>query len=100
MATVGTTPRPAYVYDSGTDTWIPVGVGPHSHANFVESTVIDAKGDLLAGSAPDTVARLGVGANGTFLKANSAAATGLEWGTVTEPDYTSDQAILAGQIFG
>jgi hypothetical protein len=100
MATVGTTPRPAYVYDAQTDTWIPVGVGPHSHANFVESTVIDAKGDLLAGSAPDTVARLGVGTNGTFLRANSATETGLEWGTVTAPNYEDDQAILAGQIYG
>jgi hypothetical protein len=82
MATVGTTPRPAYVYDAQTDTWIPVGVGPHSHANFVESTVVDAKGDLLAGTAPDTVGRLGVGTNGQYLKADSSAATGLVWSTV------------------
>ena len=31
MPTVGTTSKPAYVYDAGTDTWIPVGVGAHTH---------------------------------------------------------------------
>ena len=40
-----------------------------------------AKGDLLSASANDTLAVLPVGANGTVLKANSATASGLEWGT-------------------
>jgi len=31
MPTVGTTSKPAYVYDAGTDTWVPVGVGAHTH---------------------------------------------------------------------
>jgi hypothetical protein len=43
------------------------------------NTVIDAKGDLLAGTAADTVARLAVGANGTVLTADSAEATGVKW---------------------
>jgi hypothetical protein len=87
MATIGTTPRPAYIYDAETDTWIPVGVGPHTHANFVESTVIDSKGDLIAGSAPDTVARLGVGTNDTVLTADSTAATGMKWATVANNTF-------------
>lgn len=40
---------------------------------------IDAKGDLLAGTADNTIGRLAVGANGTVLTADSAAATGLKW---------------------
>jgi hypothetical protein len=40
-----------------------------------------AKGDILSASANDTLAVLPVGANGTVLKANSATASGLEWGT-------------------
>lgn len=40
---------------------------------------IDAKGDLLAGTAADTVDNLTVGADGTILAANSGTATGLEW---------------------
>jgi hypothetical protein len=79
MATVGTTPRPAYIYDAETDTWVPVGVGPHSHANFVESTVIDAKGDLIVGSAPDTVAKFPIGANGTMLVADATETLGMAW---------------------
>lgn len=31
MPTVGTTSKPAYIYDAGTDTWVPVGVGAHTH---------------------------------------------------------------------
>ena len=38
-----------------------------------------AKGDLIAGSGSNTLAKLTVGTNGFVLKANSAAATGLEW---------------------
>jgi hypothetical protein len=48
----------------------------------ITNALVDAKGDIIAATANDTPARLGVGANGTFLKANSATATGLEWGTV------------------
>jgi len=34
MPTLGNTPRPAYVYDTETDTWVPVGVGAHTHSAF------------------------------------------------------------------
>jgi hypothetical protein len=80
MTTIGTTSRPAYVYDAQTDTWIPVGVGPHSHDNYVDKVLIDAKGDILVGTAQDTVARLAVGAEGSVLVADPTAATGLAWG--------------------
>ena len=79
MANIGTTSRPAYVYDQETDTWVPVGVGPHTHENFVTATTIDAKGDLLAGSAPDTVGRLPIGANGTMLVADATQTLGMAW---------------------
>ena len=45
----------------------------------VQETLVDAKGDLIVGSAADTVARLAVGANDTVLTADSAQATGLKW---------------------
>ena len=38
------------------------------------------KGDLLAASAATTLTKLTVGTNGQVLRANSATATGLEWG--------------------
>jgi hypothetical protein len=43
------------------------------------ATAIDAKGDLVAGTGADTFSRIGVGANGTVLTADSTAATGLAW---------------------
>jgi hypothetical protein len=42
---------------------------------------IDAKGDLLAGTADNTIGRVAVGANGTVLTADSAEATGVKWAT-------------------
>jgi hypothetical protein len=47
----------------------------------IPKTIVDAKGDLIAATAADTVARLAVGTNGQALLANSATATGLEWAT-------------------
>jgi hypothetical protein len=41
--------------------------------------IFDAKGDLPVGTAADTAAKLAAGANGTFLSADSAQATGLKW---------------------
>jgi hypothetical protein len=77
--TIGTTSRPAYVYDAQTDTWIPVGVGPHSHDNYVDKNIIAAKGDLLVGTANDTVSILSVGSNGNLLTADSSTASGVAW---------------------
>jgi len=80
MPTVGTTSRPGYVYDQGTDTWIPIGVGPHSHdTDYVNQSTIDAKGDLIVGTADNAYSRLAVGANNTVLTADSSTATGLKW---------------------
>jgi len=56
-----------YVYDGST--FKAVGV----------ASVIDAKGDLLVGTADDTVGRQAVGANGTVLMADSAQTNGIAW---------------------
>jgi hypothetical protein len=45
----------------------------------IAKTIVDAKGDIIAATAADTVARLAVGANDTVLTADSTAATGLKW---------------------
>jgi len=47
--------------------------------NVITAGVVDAKGDLIVGSADDAVARLGVGSNGQVLTANSSATYGVEW---------------------
>lgn len=43
------------------------------------ATAIDAKGDLVAGTAADTFARLAIGSNNQVLTADSAEATGMKW---------------------
>jgi hypothetical protein len=42
-------------------------------------STIDAKGDLLAGTADNTIGRRSVGTNGQVLTADSAEATGMKW---------------------
>ena len=44
---------------------------------------IDAKGDLLAGTADNTIGRVAVGSNGQVLVADSAQSTGLKWATAS-----------------
>jgi hypothetical protein len=46
-------------------------------------STIDAKGDLLAGTADNTIGRRSVGTNGQVLTADSAEATGMKWATPT-----------------
>jgi hypothetical protein len=70
-------------------------------ATMVPKTIVDAKGDIIAATAADTVARLAVGTNGQTLVADSTAATGLKWATpsATTPTFVgcrltgSDQSI-------
>ena len=50
-------------------------------ATMVAKTIVDAKGDLIAATAADTVSRLAVGTNGQVLQADSTTATGLKWAT-------------------
>jgi len=45
----------------------------------IQASIIDAKGDLIVGSAADTAARLGVGTDGYILTAASTATYGLQW---------------------
>ena len=66
-----------FVYYS--NNWVEIGFTP---VDPVLNT-IDAKGDLLVGTADNAASKLIVGANGTVLRANSSTATGLEWATPT-----------------
>lgn len=47
---------------------------------LVPKSLVDAKGDLLVGTADNTVARKAVGTDGTFLRADSSQSDGLAWG--------------------
>jgi hypothetical protein len=80
--------------DGVDELWVDFGGGrfrlePTDLADLVEGlavvsggippTLVNAKGDLLAATADNTVGRLPVGAAGKVLAANPATATGLEW---------------------
>ena len=56
-----------------------------SASNPVSANIVDAKGDIIAATAADTVSRLAVGANNTVLTADSSTATGLKWAAVATP---------------
>jgi hypothetical protein len=78
----------AYIrYDSY---WVEIGA---TSTNIILNT-IDAKGDLLAGTADNTLSKLSVGTNGYVLGANSSTATGLEWVQVSSNPLTSNAAAL------
>jgi hypothetical protein len=67
--------------------------------NHVDKTTINAKGDLLAGTANDTIARLGVGTNGQVLAADSTQTTGLIWSTpvtATSTNTLTNKTIALG----
>ena len=60
-------------------------------ASAIEETIFDAKGDILVGTAADTVGKLTVGANNTVLVADSSTATGLKWSAYDPlPSQTSN----------
>ena len=66
-----------FVYYNGV--WVEVGQAPF---DLLLST-IDAKGDLLVGTANNTVAKLATGTNDQVLVVDTSTATGLKWSTPT-----------------
>lgn len=54
----------------------------YANANAaIAKTIVDAKGDLIAATAADTVSRLAVGTDGQVLMADSTQSTGIKWAT-------------------
>jgi hypothetical protein len=95
MPTLGNTPRPAYVYDTETDTWVPVGVGAHTHSD-IPNTLVDAKGDLITATADNVPARLAKGADGTVLVSDSTTSTGLAWQPNGAQHYAGKNFVVNG----
>uniref|UniRef100_UPI004047E091 hypothetical protein n=1 Tax=Yoonia sp. TaxID=2212373 RepID=UPI004047E091 len=63
----------------------------------IAKAIVDAKGDIIAATAADTVSLLAVGANDTVLTADSAEATGLKWAAPAAGGYT---LISSGSLIG
>lgn len=66
----------------------------------IPASTVDAKGDLIAATADNTVSRLAVGTDGYILTADSNETTGLKWVALSAPAADSDQNIIANQVFG
>ena len=66
-------------------------------ATMVPKTIVDAKGDLIAGTAADTAARLAVGNNGETLVADSSTATGLRYQAPVAANPVLNSAFQIGQ---
>ena len=62
----------------------------------IAKTIVDAKGDIIAATAADTVSRLAVGANDTVLTADSSQATGLKWASPAATGMT----LITAQTIG
>jgi hypothetical protein len=63
-------------YDS---VWVEVGASPYSTL----INTINAKGDILVGTADNTIGGLSAGTNGQVLTADSSVTAGLKWATPT-----------------
>ncbi len=61
----------------------------NSSPGLVQNTLVDAKGDLLAASADNTITRLAVGTNTYVLTADSSEGTGMKWAAPTVGTVTS-----------
>jgi hypothetical protein len=113
MATISNTPRPGYVWDATDNVWYPIGVGGHSHPDYitqataVNPTIIDAKGDIITATAADTPARLALGTNGQVLTVDTTTATGLKYATpssgamalITRSSFSNVASVTYDSVF-
>jgi hypothetical protein len=103
MPTIGSTSKPAYVYDSGTDTWIPIGPGEHTHdyassahnhdSTYIAKTLTTTTGDIIYASAANTPARLGIGSTDQVLKVSGGIPA---WGSTPNPAFVGVNAYRPG----
>ncbi len=64
----------------------------------IPESLVDAKGDLLVGSAADTAARQAVGANNTLVVADSAQTNGIKWAQLTNAMVDAAAAITYSKL--
>lgn len=84
-------------WDSVAGAWMPVA-GQDSYP--ISRTLIDAKGDLIVGSAADTAAKLTAGSNGFVVMAASGEATGLQYGPIKQTYEPALTAVTTNPTLG
>jgi hypothetical protein len=73
-------------WDAGASHWRP--------RTAVLPTIVDAKGDLIVGSANDAVDNLAAGTNGHVLTADSTQTLGLKWAAAPAPDRVMEIKVI------
>lgn len=63
-------------------------------ADVIAKAIVDAKGDLIVGTAADTAARLAVGMDGQLLTADSTQSGGIKWANA--PDTGIHSFLMLG----
>lgn len=86
-------PTNGQTYTSGNRTWTYDGM--KWSINSSAFAIIDAKGDLIVGTADNTPSRLVVGTNNYVLTADSAETSGTKWAA---PEVTKGRAIALALI--
>ena len=76
-----------YKFGDGSTAWTSLGYSSLP-STAISNTVVDAKGDIIAATADNTVAKLTVGSNGQVLTAASGQSTGLQWATMAHTAIT------------
>ena len=76
-----------YKFGDGSTAWTSLDYSSLP-STAISNTVVDAKGDIIAATADNTVAKLTVGSNGQVLTAASGQSTGLQWATMTHTAIT------------
>lgn len=71
-----------------------MAIGRVPGATGIQPSIVDAKGDLIAATAADSVSRLAVGTNNQVLMADSAQATGLKYANEATATLTTTGDIL------
>ena len=70
------------------------------HAGYVLESLIDAKGDLIVGTADNAVTRRAVGTNGQVLTADSTQGDGVKWATPSGGGLASGTAFPGSPASG
>ena len=66
----------------------------NSSPGVIQNSLVDAKGDIIAATASDAVARVAVGANNTVLVADSAQSAGVKWAVSPPLDVVTTKGDL------